>query len=635
MLHVPGKRRLLQFLLLQAILFATGLALAHVHDIRNQGSWFGHNLAKKNTYLVKISASPALSKNSWKIPVNVLYTFDSAGKMQPAAGAALLYCHTASMPMLLQKGDTLFVPGNWEPISNAGNPFEFDYAAHCRRAGLYYQQSCSIKNIRLYGAASPEAATFIEKCHNWCMDQLETNFTDQKTLGLIKAMLLGDETNLDPEIRQAYTDTGIVHIIAISGGNVIIFFLAISLLFFWMRQHHLRWVKYLLAIPLVWCYVLMAGAPPSAVRAAIMFTIVAVGIFFQKAPNNLNTLFATAFLLLCAEPMWLFSLGFQLSFIAVLSLVLFYSPIYSLLHTKYKIQKWIWGAVAASLAAEILVAPLIIYYFHTFPVMFLAANLLAALFMALVLYLSIAVVVLFCCPLLASWSAMAVEWINKYFQIAIASMQGFSPPSFHHLVLDGLQLLLVYAGVAGVGSYLLKRWKAGLYLSLVSCCILGATFCYQEWIRLHQRRLVVYHVGSTCHTELILGARHHVIFTDTAAKKATEYAVAPARTMWRAWQPGNALPPHHLLIGGKEVIILNNPPDTNKVPVRQQPNLPCLLVVTYSGNKDLELLKKLYLPSEIVIGSSSFGERELLLTQAKTANIPIHIVALHGAYVAE
>ena len=145
-------------------------------------------------------------------------------------------------------------------ITNAGNPFEFDYAAYCRRNDILYQQSCSANDIRLYAPASEVGTPFIDHAHDWCMAQLDKYIADPKTKGLIQAMILGDEVNLDEDLLQSYADTGIIHIIAISGGNVLIFFIFISALLWWIRDKKHLWIKYAIALPLVWFYVLMAGA---------------------------------------------------------------------------------------------------------------------------------------------------------------------------------------------------------------------------------------------------------------------------------------------------------------------------------------------------------------------------------------
>ncbi len=156
--------------------------------------------------------------------VSILNTVDSSG-VKTATGKAFLYVYKSGYPLRLQKGDSIIVPGKWQAIKTAGNPFEFDYATYCGRNGIMRQQFCSRGEIRTYGINNPAANSFTERTHDRCMAQLDKYVPDKKARGLMQAMLLGDEVNLDEELRDAYAETGIIHIIAISGGNVAIFFI--------------------------------------------------------------------------------------------------------------------------------------------------------------------------------------------------------------------------------------------------------------------------------------------------------------------------------------------------------------------------------------------------------------------------
>src|SRR5690606_846697 len=130
----------------------------------------------------------------------------------------------------------------------------------------------------------------------------------------------------------------------------------------------------------------------------------------QKTSNSLNQLLAAATLLLCAQPMWLFAVGFQLSFVAVLSLILFYQPVYRLLSPVPKIARALWGAMAASIAAEVLIAPLVIYYFHLFPSMFIVANVAAYLFMGFLMVAGMLIIALSAFPAVAG----AIAWVVTF-----------------------------------------------------------------------------------------------------------------------------------------------------------------------------------------------------------------------------
>ncbi len=618
------------FFLWHIALFFGGYGMAIINDIRSDHNWHGRQPLHHRFCQVVITDDPAEKEHTWKIPVSVLKQIDSA-KVVTTSGKALLYIYKDSVKLTWHKGDTILVPGDWTTIKSAGNPYEFDYAAYCRRNNIYYQQFCSLNDTRLYAAHNPQSTPLIEKIHQWCMLQLDRYLPDRKTKGLVQAMLLGDEVNLDEGLLHSYSETGIVHIIAISGGNVVIFFSLISFLLGWLKHKRHLWMKYVIALPLVWFYVLIAGAPPSAIRAAVMFSLLAGGIMFQKGSNSLNHLFATAFLLLAAQPMWLFSAGFQLSFIAVLSLIIFYSPIYKWLSPSGKIAKGIWSTIVASLSAEILVAPLVVYYFHIFPLLFLFANVVAYIFMGVVLNLSMAIICLSFVPVLAKFTGVITVWLVTWFDKIVEFLQNCNPVSFRFLALTGLELTIIYVLIAALAVFFMKKQKYGLYTSLISGVLLLLLLCSDQWTASHQHKLVVFNTGKSNHIELIEGKKFTILYQDTGSQKKIDYAVKPAHIMWHAWQQDSATGKREIItINGKRILILNQAIDTS---VHFHADY---LIINYTGNLDAAALKSTFSPLCLVIGNNyTRRQQDRLKQKFSSANIPVHFIGSDGAFIVE
>jgi competence protein ComEC len=616
----------LPFILTQLFVLSCGYSLAYFSDDRNASNWFGNNTGAHVTNLVTISGEPVAKENSRKIPVNIIGSIDN-GKPIIVSGKAFLYLYKDRLPVSLHSGDTLLVPGKWQPIRNAGNPFEFDYATYCRRNNIYFQQSCSPPDIRLYAANDPGHLSFIDRSHNYCMAQLDNYLPDPKARGLIQAMILGDEVNLDEDLRQSYSETGIVHIIAISGGNVTIFFVVISFLLRWLKNKKHLWISYALAFPLVWFYVIMAGAQPSAIRAAVTFSLLAFAVIFDKNNNSLNLLFATAFILLLFDPAWLFALGFQLSLVAVLSIILFYKPIYRRYTPKYKVVKKLWSAIAISIAAEILVAPLVIYYFHTFPLLFLPANVAAFLFMGLVLILGIIIIAI---PIafVGKGIGIATVYLVTWFDYIVDHLRSYNPPSFRYLMLTGPELAVLYCCIAGLLYFLLHKKKPALFTALSATCVLIILFCSDQWGALHQQRLVVYNTGKTNHIELITGKTFSVLATDTLYGRKTTYTVKPAHTAWYAWREGARPAQQVYRVGNKTVAIIND-----SIAFTGPFGIDYLILNTHY-TPDLTMIKQTFDPRMIVIGNNyPRPVREELLKSAAAIGLPAYSVADKGAFI--
>jgi competence protein ComEC len=625
-------------------LFGCGGSISAANDVRNDPEWFGYHLSPNAKWLARVAATPAEKDNSWKLTVDIIGCVDG-GRVAYTVGKAFVYVAKNDSSTVVHRGDTLLLPGRWEALTDAGNPFEFSYAAYCARNNIRYRQWCPAADILVFGPVNEHAQPLTERAHNWCMLQLARYLGGHKAMGLLQAMIVGDEVNLDEELRHAYSETGIVHIIAISGGNVAIFFMVIAFLLRWLRHRRYLWVKYAIAFPVVWLYVLMAGAQPSATRAAMMFSILAFGIMLQRPSNSINQLLATAFILLFVQPAWLFSVGFQLSCIAVLSILLFYKPIFDLLpatgvsivggskvgwvrRAVYTLTGKLWGVVAMSIAAELLVAPLVIFHFHAFPVMFIVANVAAYVFMGLVLIAGMVLVVVGSLPAVAELIASAIRFGVDVFGGIVDMLQGAGPESFGYLVLSGFETIVVYIIVAGVSFWWLRQYKRALFTALSAACILMFSLCLSEWARLQQQRLVIYNTSDFTHIESITGARFRVIRTDTVHCEDANYASKPAHTFWRAWQQSPSDYHDLFVVGGKTVLIL----DGDVVPAA--PFHADYLVLNQYEYADAEQLLHLCSPGTIVAGGS-FSDAQLrrLEAMAQQARVNFHSVARNGAFV--
>lgn len=632
------------FVVANLALVTLGFSIAGYNDVRSRHNWFGHAAQPGNTYLATITTAPEEKNSSWKLQVRTLWAMKEE-QITTAPGNAFVYVRKTDLPMLLQKGDTVLLPGRWEPIKDAGNPFEFSYAAYCAHNNIFHTQWCAPEEVRLYAQRNIDAAPLTEKMHDWCMRQLDKRLGGHKARGLLQAMLMGDEVNLDKDLQHAYAETGILHIIAISGGNVAVFFIVISTLLGWLKHKRYTWIKYVVAMPIVWFYVLAAGAQPSAIRAAAMFSLLSFGIITRRNSNNLNELFATAFVLLCAEPAWLLSIGFQLSFAAVLSIVLFYKHVYAWLpFTQPKISGTgivaavkkvitglpfkLWRVIAMSIAAEILIAPLVIYYFHSFPVMFIAANAAGYLFMSFVLMQGMVMLALSGIPAISGGISEVIKALTEIFSSLVGAIQDIGPTSFRHISLSTLEIIILYSALADMAYFLLRKYKPALFASVGALCLLMVSRCVNEWDTLNQRRLVIYNTPHSCHAEIEEGDRYSVICTDTAHNSEIDYATSPAHTGWNAWQQHRNHAEEVCCVGGKSLLFLNGgTPQRGRFPVDY-------LVLNDPANTDVKQLSETFSPSMIVV-SNSLSRKEIARVSAdcRKLGIAVHAVADSGAFV--
>lgn len=617
------------FLSLQLMVFCFGWWLCRKHDLTQERRWFARSGTMAQAYLATVMDAPAEKERIWRIPVRLTHAIDTAGP-RGVCGLAILNCYKDSLPTGIRKGDLLLVPPAWQPIKNAGNPFEFDYAAYCRRKHILHQQFCAKDRLIIYRQADTKVNGLIERCHLFCQRQLDRYVTDSISKGILQAMLLGDEEGFDPSLRQAYAETGVVHIVSISGSHVGVLFFIVTLLLFWLKGKKGQLIRYLAGLAAIWLYVLMAGAPPSAIRSAVMFSIVALSILTGKQSHPLNTLLAAGFILLTANPMWLFAVGFQLSFCAVLGLVLFFRPLFLAWPQTSAVGRWLWTAVSASICAELLTAPLAIYYFHSFPLFFIIANVLAAVLLGIIALVGGMGIIAFCwAPPVARGIGFVITRLIRLFNYLILHIQGGSPDSFTHLRIGTVALILIYAGITAFAYYLILKRKPALFIGLALSCLLVSLLINDKYRALRQHRLVVYNSGRHSRVEEIRGHHFNILGLDTAPNKMTDQA----HNGWHAWRCAPATHGDYFRIKNRNILLLKHPATADTcVPFPVD-----ILIADYSlKHGSARRVKEIFHPKILV--ASSLQPRWVLQQWAdscRTIGQPFHAVAYDGAFVFE
>jgi competence protein ComEC len=284
-----------------------------------------------------------------------------------------------------------------------------------------------------------------------------------KERGLAQALLIGYKNDLDQSLVQAYTNTGVVHIIAISGLHLGLIYWLLSLLTKPLkRKKQFKWIAPVFIIAGLWLFALLAGAQASILRSAVMFTCIVLGQALGRTNNSIyNTLAVSALLLLCINPFWLWDVGFQLSYAAVLSIVVFMRPIYNWLYFKNKAIDFLWKLNAVTLAAQILTVPLSIYHFHQFPNYFLITNFIAVPLSSLILLGEIFLCTVAFIPALANITGKVLTWLISIMNGWIEKINSISYSIWDSLHISLTQMVLLLVCIAGFSFWLLEKSKIG------------------------------------------------------------------------------------------------------------------------------------------------------------------------------
>ena len=283
------------------------------------------------------------------------------------------------------------------------------------------------------------------------LDRLSESGVDGSVYAVVAAMTLGDKSQLTKELRDTYAVSGASHILALSGLHLGIIYTLLSLL---LSRRRWQVISQVVIIVCIWLFVFLVSMSASVVRSAVMITVYALLSLGHRDKMSVNTLAFAAIVMLLFNPKSLFDVGFQLSFMAVLAILLFY-PLFESVWSQqflfgHRLFRWLWTTLAVSCAAQIGVAPLIAYYFGRFSCYFLLTNLVVVPAATLILYLSLLVLLI---PSLAYLLIYIVDALNQLL-LWITMLPGASIEGLHPTL---LQVWMTYVIIGAVYGLLIRR----------------------------------------------------------------------------------------------------------------------------------------------------------------------------------
>ncbi|MGD9992370.1 MAG: ComEC/Rec2 family competence protein [Salinivirgaceae bacterium] len=353
-------------------------------------------------------------------------------------------------------------------------------------------------------------------------------------LAVLSALTLGYKNKLDERVRSAYAGAGASHILAISGMHMAILYGIFLMLFSWMKFFSKKArLKYLLIILLLWTYALITGLSPSVCRASTMFTFLSLGYLLQRRPQVYNSLAASAMLLLLFNPLLLFEIGFQLSYVAVAGIVFFQPKIYRLIYLKNKFLDWAWQLTSVSIAAQLVTSPITLYYFHMFPVYFWLSNIVVIVGATLLLYGAVFLMVFakvsFITHLLGSGLELVVAGMNRLVEFVNA----LPAAVITDIPFSTLMVVVLYLFMATFSAWLITRRFRYLRLALL-VVLVGVG--QRSWHLMEQKKQVyscVYQLNNASAIQFVSGAKSWWFLSDSLNHKKIAPVVSDANRFWR------------------------------------------------------------------------------------------------------
>lgn len=638
--HIKFVLRWMQGCCIILFFIIAGALATYVHDIRHQQDWIGKKYDKEAFVTATLNEPLVDKQNSYKALASIT-AIQKENVFEKAKGEVLIYFSKDSSVAKLGYGSQIIFRKQLQEIKNSGNPAAFDYKRYCLFKDISHQ--VFLKQI--------DYVTLPDKNKDWCKEMLfdirssvlqiiEEYVPNAQEQGVAKALLIGYKDDLDKELVQSYSNTGVVHIIAISGLHVGMIYALIIWIFSPFKNK--RWhksIRFITVLIILWMFTLTAGAVPSILRSAVMFSFIAFGETLNKKANIYNMLAASAFFLLVYNPFYLWDVGFQLSYAAVLSIVSFRKPIYYLIDINNKILDKLWMLCSVTLSAQILTLPFILYYFHQFPLSFLLTNLIVVPLSCFILYGLIILILISKFVWLSTIIGKVISaflWLMNHFIINIENLPYTILRNIQINFTQSVLLMLFIVSIAIWLMYKLPRYFIAGLTFLTAFIIINA---FDIMKNRNHNRLVVYNIPK--HKAIdVMETGNYIFLGDDIVKQDNfilNFHLKPARIFYRS---DNAADVHNITISNnlivssnKKIIIVDSsfrfmyPSSTITVDE---------VIITGNPNIDVKKLMKGIHCNEIIFDSSNPAwEIQRWKKDCENLHLRFHSVPDDGAYETE
>ena len=629
--------RWVQGLIVHIALLSVGALCVYTKDIKHNKQWVGH-FANDSIAVLATLQEPLVDKaKSYKAEA-IIKSVNTNGSWQNAEGRLLLYFSKDSNNIPgLKYGSQVIFRKPLQEIKNSGNPGNFNYKQFNAFKDIYHQVFLKSNEY----AITPTIRTngfqqWLYDVRSFVIKKLRQYIPGDKEAGVAEALLIGYRDDLDKDLVQAYSNTGVVHIIAISGLHLGMIY-AVLVLFFrpFTKQRWARWMKPVIVLGVLWVFTFLAGAVPSILRSAVMFSFIILGETIDRKSSIYNTLASSAFVMLCYNPYFLWDIGFQLSYVAVASIVMFSKPVYNWFYIDNKLLDSIWKLTSVTISAQILTIPLLFYSFHQFPNLFLITNCIVVPLSTVVLFAELVVLISSPIALMAKFCGIVTGFLLRFMNSFIEQMS-----SFRFAVTDEIQnslaeTILLYIAIIFFSLWLLKRKNSALFAGATALFLFVVTAGWETWQVRQQQKMIVYNVPKQTAIDFI-SSDHYSFVGDTIMTQdgyLRNFHLKPARTLFKATIPGS-IPTLYvsrpfLQFNNSRVLLIDKPykfDNEKKIPLTA-------IVVTKSPKLNIADIAKVFDCKQFIFdGSNSLYKIKKWVRECDSLHLAYHVCSDQGAF---
>ena len=607
------------------LFFFIGISSVYINDNRNYDSFYQHHLQDKSTVILQIDKILKPGNYYQKYQANIINVDDKKTK-----GTVLLNIRKDSVSTSLNVDDQLLLKPTLKELIPPLNPHQFNYKSYLAKQGIHHQLFVSNNQFLRLKSKSITLLGLSSKFRNKIKEALKKYHFKKNELAVINALLLGQRQDISKELIVDYQRAGAIHILAVSGLHVGILLLILMFIFKPLEKIKFGvFFKTAIIVLLLWMFAFIAGLSASVVRAVTMFTFLAIGLSFKRKKIVEFSFISSLFFLLLIKPMFLFDVGFQLSYLAVFGILWVQPKLYKMYNPRFILDKKIWELFSVSIAAQIGILPLSIYYFQQFPGLFLASNLVIIPFLGAILIGGILVII-------TSLLNILPQFLADVYGFIISSMNGFvswvshqEEFLFKEISISFIAMFCWYIFLfLGVYLCIEKSVKKLIYF-FISILLLQSIFLLETHQNKTKEEVIVFHKSRFSMIGKRVGAQLFLQHNMDSTRLKKENSIKSYRISEGIYNVKENRFKNFIKFSSKDILLIDslgiyNISGTNKP----------IVVLQYSPKINLTRLIKTIKPSQIIADGSNYKNNvNRWEATCLKHQIPFHYTGQKGAFV--
>jgi len=421
----------------------------------------------------------------------------------------LLFISDSTLNNRLIPGTQITFESKLFEITSLNNPGEFNYQQYLKNRGIRYQ--CYLRNGLLTDShLKANIKTYALNVRSSLLEAFHRFGIKGDEFAVLAALTLGEKDFLTSGLKKSYAVSGAMHVLSVSGLHVgIIYMFLAYLLKPLKRNRKMRIISFSILFSFLWIYAFITGLSPSVLRSCAMFSFVLVGDNIGRKTNIYNTLASSAFFLLMINPGFLYDIGFQLSYLALLSIVYFQPKIKGLYQPKNKHIEKLWDLLAVAVAAQIGTFPLSVFYFHQFPVYFFLSNYVVIPLSGFLLYGTFLFYFVTWIPFVAKFFGFILSGCTRLLNFCIKFIEELPGSLISDLWISETSLIILIIAILVIVLYMENRKKMHFYITLIPIFLLMLNFSFEQIKTNRQNVAVFYNSYNEPLMSIIVGKNHY------------------------------------------------------------------------------------------------------------------------------